>query len=289
MTRMMYNWIMKRKLDPRENSDRGVSNFKGRIKGMHAFIGNFTYIIDFMIVEDISSIIDPRLSQVVLGRPFIEISNMTYDPPEGVTWKKSTQNRSTLGMRKTKEEEWSNVMNKILGFYKECLELGPEYATGMDDEGEVTKFLIKNEEEIFIDAGDGIKIYPDGVASPTIQELLEYIDIHNNDASESLQPSWKVLEIWKSRKAHLLEDKQIPSVGVFDEVFSTWMTFGGNTRDLGSFGEETDKITDLHQIHEEVLFTERGDGVAGIKRRRRDLSSDGVRDLATASADLKRI
>ncbi|GKB34682.1 hypothetical protein Tco_0879624 [Tanacetum coccineum] len=84
MTRMMYNWIMRRKLDPRENSDRGVSNFTGRIKGMHVFIGNFTYIIDFMIVEDISSIINPRLSQVVLGRPFVEISNMTHDPPEGV-------------------------------------------------------------------------------------------------------------------------------------------------------------------------------------------------------------
>ncbi|GKC21550.1 hypothetical protein Tco_1023700 [Tanacetum coccineum] len=66
-------------------------------------------------------------------------------------------------------------------------------------------------------------------------------------------------------------------------VFSTWMAIGGNTRDLGSFGEETDKITDLHQIHEEVLFIERGDGVTGIKRRRSDLSSDGVRDLAMAS------
>ncbi|GJY77729.1 hypothetical protein Tco_0483530 [Tanacetum coccineum] len=67
------------------------------------------------------------------------------------------------------------------------------------------------------------------------------------------------------------------------QVFSTCMAFGGNTRDLGSFGEETDKITDLHQFHEEVLFTEHGDGVTGIKRRRRDLSNDGVRDLATAS------
>ncbi|GJW74867.1 hypothetical protein Tco_0134237 [Tanacetum coccineum] len=47
------------------------------------------------------------------------------------------------------------------------------------------------------------------------------------------------------RKAYLLEDKQILRVGVFDKVFSTWMDFGGNTRDLGSFGEETDKITDL--------------------------------------------
>nr|GEV04027.1 retrotransposon Orf1 [Tanacetum cinerariifolium] len=46
--------------------------------------GNFTYVIDFMIVKDISSIIDPRMSQVVLGRPFIEIANMTHDPPEGV-------------------------------------------------------------------------------------------------------------------------------------------------------------------------------------------------------------
>ncbi|GJT40632.1 hypothetical protein Tco_0940497 [Tanacetum coccineum] len=61
------------------------------------------------------------------------------------------------------------------------------------------------------------------------------------------------------------------------------MAFRGNTRDLGSFREEADKITDLHQIHEEVLFTERGDGVASIKQRRRDLSSDGIRDLVTAS------
>ncbi|GJT66286.1 hypothetical protein Tco_1017766 [Tanacetum coccineum] len=54
---------------------------------------------------------------------------------------------------------------------------------------------------------------------------------------------------WESsRKAYLLEDKQIPNVGVFDEVFSTWMAIGGNTRDLGSFGEEMDKTTTLHQV-----------------------------------------
>nr|GEX70234.1 hypothetical protein [Tanacetum cinerariifolium] len=55
-----------------------------RIKRMHVFGGNFTYIVDFMIVEDISSMIDPRLSQVVLREPFVEISNMNLDPPEGV-------------------------------------------------------------------------------------------------------------------------------------------------------------------------------------------------------------
>ncbi|GKD32910.1 reverse transcriptase domain-containing protein [Tanacetum coccineum] len=58
---------------------------------------------------------------------------------------------------------------------------------GTDDEGEVMflcsassdltnkiacrKFLIKNGEEIFTDAGDGVRIYPDGVASPAIRSL----------------------------------------------------------------------------------------------------------------------
>nr|GEV69768.1 retrotransposon Orf1 [Tanacetum cinerariifolium] len=68
MTRMMYNWIMRRKLNHKEDANGGISNLMGRIKGMHVFIGNFTYVIDFMIVEDISLIIDPRLSQVRIDK-----------------------------------------------------------------------------------------------------------------------------------------------------------------------------------------------------------------------------
>ncbi|GJU01177.1 hypothetical protein Tco_1111515 [Tanacetum coccineum] len=70
---------------------------------------------------------------------------------------------------------------------------------------------------------------------------------------------------------------------VCDEVFSTWMEFGGNTHDLGSFGEEIDEITDLHQILEEVLLTKHGDDITSIKRRRRDLFSDNVWNLKMAS------
>ncbi|GKB70163.1 hypothetical protein Tco_0931575 [Tanacetum coccineum] len=121
------------------------------------------YVTDFMIVEDISSIIHPRLSQIVLGRPFVEISNMTIEPPEGVVrftngtdevvYKmphKIEQYNSLSDLEKehtkfvylrNKEDKrrgMEYVMSKILRFYKECLELGPEYATGIDDEGEVT-------------------------------------------------------------------------------------------------------------------------------------------------------
>ncbi|GKA44907.1 hypothetical protein Tco_0737703 [Tanacetum coccineum] len=152
-----------KKLNPREDENRGVNNFTGRIKGMHVFVGNFTYIVDFMIIEDISSIIDPRLSQVVLGKPFMEISNTTHDPQEGVvrftnrndevSYKmphKIEQYNSLSNLEKehTKSVYLRNeedkrrgveyVMSKILGFYKECLELGLAYLTGMEDEGEVT-------------------------------------------------------------------------------------------------------------------------------------------------------
>ncbi|GKF36743.1 hypothetical protein Tco_0113501 [Tanacetum coccineum] len=130
---------------------------------MHVFIGNFTCIMDFVIIEDISSIIDPRMLQVVIGKPFVEISNMTHDPPKGVVRFTNGTNKvaykmpykieqydSLLDLEKehtelvylrNEEDKRRGVvyeMSKILGFYKECLELGPEYLTGMDDEEEVT-------------------------------------------------------------------------------------------------------------------------------------------------------
>nr|GFA87127.1 retrotransposon Orf1 [Tanacetum cinerariifolium] len=128
----------------------------------HETMGNFTYVVDFMIIEDISFIIDPRLSQVVLGKPFVEISNMTHDPPKGVVrftnrdneffYKmphKIEQYNSLLNLEKEhtklvylrnekdKRRGGGYVMSKILEFYKECLELRPEYLTRIDDKGEV--------------------------------------------------------------------------------------------------------------------------------------------------------
>ncbi|GKC20497.1 hypothetical protein Tco_1022647 [Tanacetum coccineum] len=49
--------------------------------------------------------------------------------------------RSELEYHKNEEDKRRGVnciISKILGFYKECLELGPEYLTGLEDEGEVT-------------------------------------------------------------------------------------------------------------------------------------------------------
>ncbi|GKC32103.1 hypothetical protein Tco_1039397 [Tanacetum coccineum] len=47
---------------------------------------------------------------------------------------------AAMGYMRTRNEEDKRrgvdyVMNKILGFYKECLELGPEYLTGLEGSG----------------------------------------------------------------------------------------------------------------------------------------------------------
>ncbi|GJR89675.1 hypothetical protein Tco_0213686, partial [Tanacetum coccineum] len=102
-----------------------------------------------------------------------------------------------------------------------------------------------------------------------------------------------------SRKAHLLEDKQIPSVGVFDEVF---LALGWHLEEIQVTWFHLEKkwmrLRTCTKIHQEVLFLERGDGVAGIKRCRRDLSGDGVwilcmtrsstKELFTPFKDMKR-
>nr|GFC54538.1 retrotransposon Orf1 [Tanacetum cinerariifolium] len=130
---------------------------------MHIFVGNFTCVSDFMIVKYISSIIDHRLLQVVPGKPFVEVSNMTHDLSLGlvrftgetneIAYKmphKIEQYNSLSDLEKEhtkaavyfrneddKRKGVEYVINNILWFYKECLELGSKYLTGLEDEGGV--------------------------------------------------------------------------------------------------------------------------------------------------------
>ncbi|GKA45565.1 retrovirus-related pol polyprotein from transposon TNT 1-94 [Tanacetum coccineum] len=59
---------------------------------------------------------------------------------------------------------------------------------------------------------------------------------------------------------------------IVDEVFSIWKPLGGNTRDLGSFREETDKTTDLHQ-HLSRISTQKRETASQITREASQLIS----------------
>ncbi|GKA75708.1 hypothetical protein Tco_0782086 [Tanacetum coccineum] len=87
------------------------------------------------------------------------------------------------------------------------------------------------------------------------------------------------------REAHLLEDKQIPSVGVFDEVsfYTLFRALRGYTRNLESFGKKRDKIEALQRSGfkncSQSLKTASqfpSDAVRSYKRRRQK-NYDGVR------------
>nr|GEZ35392.1 hypothetical protein [Tanacetum cinerariifolium] len=62
------------------------------------------------------------------------------------------------------------IVNKqpMKPYQKSILDTNRDDDITLDDKGEVMKFLIKNEKEIFTTAEEGVKIYPDGVASPAM-------------------------------------------------------------------------------------------------------------------------
>ncbi|GJR44363.1 hypothetical protein Tco_1312466 [Tanacetum coccineum] len=194
---------------------------------------------------------------------------------------------------------YAPIYNALLDKYVESLELGKnrlglvqgEVSAKMEDPGLFTLPCRLGDSKPFdalADLGSCVNIIPLYLFKKLNIGLLEETDhifgLADGTKSYPKDPETRLL-VGRGflATANAVIDCRMDKITVGEGITSTWMTFGGNTRDLGSFGEETDKITDLHQIHEEVLFTERGDGVACIKRRRRDLSNDGVRDLATAS------
>ncbi|GKA03152.1 hypothetical protein Tco_0675933 [Tanacetum coccineum] len=86
MFRTYYNKIIEKPFQACRNPYQPYKfcNFVRRAKNMHIFIRCFVYVMDFMILEDLGSIIDSELSEVVLGQPFAHTSKLTYDESLGL-------------------------------------------------------------------------------------------------------------------------------------------------------------------------------------------------------------
>ncbi|GKB33102.1 hypothetical protein Tco_0872503 [Tanacetum coccineum] len=205
--KLHYNWIISNRLKPikKPSNPKKNYNFVGRVRGLKVFVGNFTYECDFMLLEDTTSVIDHYLRSVVFGKPFIEEIGLVYNKEEEtVVFERDTE-RSIFKMPHKmdmfKHIDFiergtdyippfiieSDVDNCEKTHYSSSLDLGPEYKydeygckgirslmsakARRKNKGEVTRFLIKNEEEIFTDTGDGIRIIPDGVAPPAMLYL----------------------------------------------------------------------------------------------------------------------
>ena len=56
-----------------------TTNFVGRVRGLKVFIGDFAYECDFMILDDTTSIIEEDMGELVLGKPFVDTTGLTYN------------------------------------------------------------------------------------------------------------------------------------------------------------------------------------------------------------------
>ncbi|GJU97984.1 hypothetical protein Tco_1327255 [Tanacetum coccineum] len=79
----------------------------------------------------------------------------------------------------------------------------------------------------------------------------------------------------------------------FDPLPSLWfLALGWHLKEIlvtwAHLEKKRTRLQTCTKIHQEVLFSEREDSVASIKRRRRNLSGDGVWILVTASQRLRR-
>ncbi|GJY43249.1 protein kinase-like domain, concanavalin A-like lectin/glucanase domain protein [Tanacetum coccineum] len=138
-------------------------NFLGLGKDMHVVVGNMSYVMDLTILESIEANIDPSLSNIVFGRPFVEIACLAINRKYGLMtfarWFKEIAFKTPY--KDPKRSELSGKGHDLLssrvvlneddydrgcrkpsdledGFYRDISKLGPEYLTKMDDEGEVT-------------------------------------------------------------------------------------------------------------------------------------------------------
>ncbi|GJU27646.1 hypothetical protein Tco_1166267 [Tanacetum coccineum] len=89
----------------------GGINMVGLAKNLYVFIGNHQFLVDFVVLKNISEFVEKGLTEVLFGQPFKEQIGLVED---GVS-----------------DEDKKKVIHKpekkIKGFYRGCLSLGNEY------------------------------------------------------------------------------------------------------------------------------------------------------------------
>ncbi|GJY83031.1 hypothetical protein Tco_0496407 [Tanacetum coccineum] len=143
ISRKAYNAIM---VDRLEGAGKNVVAI---VRDVYVFVGSFTYIMDFVVLEDIGEFIMSDMAGVLMGRPFRKITKLKYDVTKGlVSFTKIFDTyiyRMPRTITRLKKLNYSKVppllelsQNDLMnGFrhpyekykfmYKNCLDLGPEY------------------------------------------------------------------------------------------------------------------------------------------------------------------
>ncbi|GJV12943.1 hypothetical protein Tco_1354484 [Tanacetum coccineum] len=78
ISRKAYNTIM---VDRLEGTGK---NLVAIVRDVYVFVGRFTYITDFVVLEDIGEFIMSDMAEVLMGGPFRKITKLKYDVAKGL-------------------------------------------------------------------------------------------------------------------------------------------------------------------------------------------------------------
>ncbi|GJU59873.1 hypothetical protein Tco_1237639 [Tanacetum coccineum] len=107
ISRKAYNTIM---VDRLEGTRK---NLVAIVRDVYVFVGSFTYITDFVVLEDIGEFIMSDMAEVLMGRPFRKITKLKYDVAKGLVSFTKIFDTYTYRMPRTiprlKNFNWSKV------------------------------------------------------------------------------------------------------------------------------------------------------------------------------------
>ncbi|GJX31925.1 hypothetical protein Tco_0241780 [Tanacetum coccineum] len=111
ITRKAYNTIMVYGLE-----STGM-NLVAIVRDIYVFVGSFTYVTDFVVLEDIGEFILNEIADVVMGGPFKEVTRLKYDCAKGLVSFTRIFDNYTFQMPRTipRFKSWGHVAwSKIL-------------------------------------------------------------------------------------------------------------------------------------------------------------------------------
>ncbi|GJW46245.1 hypothetical protein Tco_0077891 [Tanacetum coccineum] len=123
ISRKAYNTIMVDRLE-----GTGM-NLVAIVRDVYIFVGCFTFITDFVVLEDIGEFVMSDMTDVLMGRPFRKITKLKYDVAKGLVSFTKIFDTYTYRMPRTiprlKNFNWSKVPPLLdqLHFIEELVEI----------------------------------------------------------------------------------------------------------------------------------------------------------------------
>ncbi|GKA56825.1 putative reverse transcriptase domain-containing protein [Tanacetum coccineum] len=123
MSRKFHNSIMKNKMVYKGN------NVVGALMNVPIFVGTFSMMTDFVVLENIDAYRDEGMGDVIFGEPFLREADIKAKRFEGMITLYKGDDEVTYQMINEKDVKngISHAYQKLKGFYKGVLNLGPNY------------------------------------------------------------------------------------------------------------------------------------------------------------------